>query len=74
MFHDLSVTSEGQHYLGSFIGTPTATSQYVVSKDNDWIDDIRGIIKAAHTNPQLIILSLRFWSLQTLELSATHNT
>ncbi len=53
MFPDLNVTSEGHRYLGSFIGTPTATSQFVVSKASDWIDDIRGITKAAHTNPQL---------------------
>ena len=40
LFPGIKVTAEGHRYLGSFIGTKSATESYVATKVKEWVQDI----------------------------------
>ena len=53
LFPGIKVTAEGHRYLGSFIGTKSATESYVATKVKEWVQDIEDISRAASSEPQL---------------------
>ena len=53
LFPGIKVTSDGHRYLGSFIGTNSATEQFVSKKVEEWVQDINDISRAAASEPQL---------------------
>ena len=53
LFPGIKVTAEGHRYLGSFIGTKSATESYVATKVKEWVQDIEDISRAALSEPQL---------------------
>ena len=53
LFPDINVTSEGHKFLGSFIGTPEATSLFVKEEVDAWEKDIRALANIAKKEPQL---------------------
>ena len=52
MFPNLQVTSVGQRYLGSFIGTEEGKEQFVKDKVDEWCADLRQLSEIATREPQ----------------------
>ena len=53
MFPDINITTEGQRYLGSFIGTDVGKAIFVSRQVHEWSTDIKNIIEAAESEPHL---------------------
>ena len=52
MFPDLNVTSKGQRYLGSFIGTEDGKKEFMKTKVLEWCKDLRHLSDIAVREPQ----------------------
>ena len=48
-----NITVEGHGYLGSFIGTPDATKDFIGEKVSEWKKDVESLAKIAKLEPQL---------------------
>ena len=52
-FPGLQVTSVGQRYLGSFIGSDEGKNQFIREKVNDWCRDLKQLSDIATREPQI---------------------
>ena len=52
MFPDINVTSNGQRYLGSFIGTEDGKREFMKKKVLEWCKDLRHLSDIAVREPQ----------------------
>jgi len=67
LFPDVSVTTEGCRYLGSFIGTESGKTKFIQEKCREWTEEIEGLASIARHEPQLayaafVYGSSRRWS------------
>ena len=53
LFTDVNITVTGHKYLGSFIGNPKETSEFVTKQIEEWKEDIEALVEVAKTEPQL---------------------
>ena len=53
LFPDVNITTEGQRYLGSFIGTEEGKRQFVKNEVQKWAEEISTIAEIGRTEPQL---------------------
>ena len=53
LFLGMNITVDGHEFLGSYIGTPEATEQFVNGKIDKWSKDIDALVEIAHSEPQL---------------------
>ena len=53
LFPDVNITTEGQRYLGSFIGTEEGKRQFVKNEVQKWAEEISTIADIGRTEPQL---------------------
>ena len=53
LFPDVNVTSEGQRYLGSYIGTKEGQDKFVKKEVDKWAEEITSLAEIANSEPQL---------------------
>ena len=53
LFPGIKITTAGRRFLGSFIGTPEATEDFVSTQITDWEKDIKALAEIAVSEPQL---------------------
>ena len=53
MFKDVQITTKGQRYLGSFIGTNEGKEEFILEKCKEWTEEIEGLASIALHEPQL---------------------
>ena len=52
-FQDINITTVGQRYLGSFIGSEEGKVQFIKEKVQEWVKEIEGLSSIAKKQPQL---------------------
>ena len=53
IFPDLNITSVGQRYLGSFIGTEQGKEEFIDRKVEEWCKDLHQLAEIASREPQI---------------------
>ena len=53
LFPDINITTEGQRYLGSYIGNKAGTEKFVKDQVLEWKKDISALARIAESEPQL---------------------
>ena len=64
LFPDITVTTEGHRFLGSYIGTEEGTKKFVMEQLEDWSRDIEDLTKIAESDPQLAYIGYVFGTSQ----------